>query len=85
MKADYGWIILVVFVVAGLIAWPVLKGVFGSASDKLNNKELYDAGKAVFMSDTVWPAGGENKSCAACHDPNFTKTGIKKIEMTEYR
>lgn len=84
MKADYFWIIAVVFVVIMIFAWKPLMGVFAGVSSKVNNDEKYEAGKAVFYDAERW---GDDKyvSCAMCHAPDFEPDPSKKIEMADYK
>ena len=85
MKADYGWVILVVVVAAGLLAWPVLRPLFNSASDSLTNKDQYDNGKAIFYDGSVFNMGRKDHSCAACHAPDFMPVETTPIDMQDYR
>ena len=83
MKADYFWIIAVVFIVILAFAWKPLMGVFGNVSSKVNNDEKYEAGKAVFYDTTRW---GDDKyvSCAMCHTADFEPEPGKEVKMLAY-
>jgi len=85
MKADYGWVILVVVIVVGLLGWPVLRPMFNSTSDKLTNKDQYERGKAVFYDGSVFTMGRTDHSCAACHAADFKPVEGKPITMPDYR
>jgi hypothetical protein len=85
MKADYGWVILVVVVVVGLLAWPVLRPMFTAAGDQLSNKDQYDRGKAVFYDGASFPQGRTDHSCAACHAADYKPVETEQISMDEYR
>jgi hypothetical protein len=83
MKADYFWIIAVIFVIVLVFAWKPLMGVFSGVSDKVGNKDKYEAGKAVFYDTTRW-GEGQYKSCAMCHAEDFVPEPGKEIKMTAY-
>lgn len=85
MKADYFWIIAVVAVVILVVFWKPLTGMISDTRSKMINKEQYETGKEIFFDTTRWGGEDSYKSCAMCHDPDFTPEPGKEIDMIDYK
>ena len=82
MKADYGWIILVVFVIIIAVFWKQITGGIQSFQNRGFDQEAFDRGAVVFADNHAWTPL-ENKACAMCHDPAY-KPPSEKITMKDY-
>jgi hypothetical protein len=83
-RIDYLWIILGVIVVVLLLSWGTLRGWYSDVRYKATNQEQYERGKVIFYDEEIWAGEGANKSCAACHAPDYVKPAGVTIEMQEY-
>lgn len=82
---DYSWVIGIVVVVALILLWKPIVGVFSSVTAKATNQEQYERGKTVFYDTSRWAGEGSYKSCAMCHAADFVPDPNKTIEMARYK
>jgi hypothetical protein len=73
MKADYGWIILVVFVIILAASWSTIMGGIKSFQGRNFDQAAYDRGASLFTDVNAWTPL-ENKSCAMCHSADYVHT-----------
>ena len=83
-KVDYIWIVLAVVAVIAIIAWVPVSRWLGDVRYQATNQEQYDRGEKVFYDGDIWAGAGTNRSCAACHAPDFKAPEGATIEMQEY-
>jgi hypothetical protein len=82
MKADYGWIILIVFVILLAVFWGQITGGITAYKNRDFDQAAYDRGAKIFADVHAWTPL-EDKSCAMCHSTEFKEDG-EKITMKDY-
>lgn len=84
-RADYLWIVLLIFAVVLFFTWRPLLGLITGVSDTVTNKAGYERGKEIFYDPDHWAGPGSNKSCAMCHAQDFTPDPDNPPTMKDYK
>lgn len=82
MKADYGWIIFVIFAIILAASWTTITGGIKSYKNRNFDQAAYDRGAALFADDHAWTPL-QSLSCAMCHSPDYVHTE-EAAKMDDY-
>ncbi len=83
MKADYGWIILILFAILLAVFWGQITGGISAYKNRDFDQAAYDRGEKIFADKHAWTPL-EDKSCAMCHSVGYKEEG-EKITMSDYK